>query len=321
MRIVFAGTPGIAAVALRELVNSGIEISLVITREDAPIGRKQQLAESPVAAVARELGLHTLKTNTISQENQAEILKSKADLGVVIAFGSFLSDAALELLPLGWINLHFSLLPKYRGAAPVQHAILNGESTTGVTIFQIDSAMDSGPIYCQVPTLIEKGESAGRLLERLTFIGISALLETLPQLKAGIAKPIPQDEAGVSFAPKILRSQARIDWSSSAHSIENFVCAFNPEPSAWTKFHDSDIKILECFAVDHKDPVIDQIKSDNQSAGQIPASVYQINDKVFVSCGDANFLEVRRLQPSGKQAMNALDWFRGLRDKGNLVLE
>jgi methionyl-tRNA formyltransferase len=303
VRVIFAGTPHSAAVALRGLVDASIEIALVVTRPDAPIGRKQIITESPVAAMARELGIDVLKVSKVTAEAEKKIIEARADIGVVVAYGSFLSDDTLALLPNGWVNLHFSLLPKYRGAAPVQHAIKNREAATGVSIFQIDSSMDGGEIYLQVPTEIEPLETSGRLLERLTSLGISALVEVLPQIVAGISQSKTQDESEKSFAPKISRPQAKINWQRTASEIEALICAMNPEPMAWSEHEGSSIRILSAHSV----PV-----NEKETTLEVGKVVLE-NQTVQVQCAAGSRISLLEVQPAGRNAMSALDWFNGLK--------
>jgi methionyl-tRNA formyltransferase len=303
VRVIFAGTPNTAADALRGLLAASYEIALVVTRPDAPTGRKQTLTESPVAVTARELGLEVVKADVITEDVHQKIINANADIGVVVAFGSFLSDDTLKLLPKGWINLHFSLLPKFRGAAPVQHAILNGECETGISVFQIDASMDGGDVYIQVPTTIEPAENYGRLLQRLTDLGISALIEVLPQIASGIAQKVAQVESEKSFAPKISREHARINWSSPASKIESLICAMNPEPMAWADLNGTSIRILSGLAM----------KTKNESQVEI-GTVSVFENAVYVQCANGTRLSLLEVQPAGKKVMSAGDWMRGQLD-------
>lgn len=306
MRVIFAGTPHNAADTLIALHKSGIEIVGVLTRTDAPVGRKKVLTQSPVAEAASTLGVPVIKANQVDHETLEKISALKPELGVVVAYGTFLSSEVLNSLPKGWINLHYSLLPALRGAAPVQHALLQGLSTTGVTAFQLDQGMDTGPILIQVPTTVEPNENSGRLLSRLTDLGISALLEVIPAIAAGIALAKPQDSANASFAPKINRVDSQIDWSESAIRIEQKVRAMNPEPVAWTYLDTESFRILEAFA--HSSSVL------SATVG----SLQLIEGKVLVQTSSGS-LELITVQPTGKNEMSAADWFRGLKNKESLV--
>ncbi|CAB4559396.1 MAG: methionyl-tRNA formyltransferase [Actinobacteria bacterium] len=310
MRVIFAGTPSTAASALRGLSAASIDIALVITRPDAPTGRKQVLTESPVAVTARELGLKVLKTSALTSEENDLVAQVNADIGVVVAYGSFLSEETLGLLPKGWVNLHFSLLPKYRGAAPVQHALMNGEKETGISVFQIDSSMDGGEIYLQVPTVIEPLETAGRLLERLTSLGVSALVQVLPQIVSGILQGKAQDDSEKTFASKISRLQARINWSKSGKEIESLICAMNPEPMAWTDFNGTSLRIISAV----------QAESENQEIA-VTGRVTVADGAVFVECGAGSRLKILEVQPAGKNVMSAMDWIHGFKAPHGLGFE
>jgi methionyl-tRNA formyltransferase len=302
VRVIFAGTPSTAAAALRGLFAASIEIVLVITRPDAPIGRKQVLTESPVALAARELGLKVIKTSALTSEENELVAQANADIGVVVAYGSFLSDQTLELVPKGWVNLHFSLLPKYRGAAPVQHALMNGEKETGISVFQIDSSMDGGEVYLQVPTRIEPLETAGRLLDRLTSLGVSALVQVLPQIVSGILQGKAQDDSEKTFASKISRLQARINWSKSGKEIESLICAMNPEPMAWTEVDGTSLRIISAVQAE-------QEGQDLLETGRVTVA----DGAVFVECGAGSRLKILDVQPAGKNVMSAMDWIRGFK--------
>ncbi len=306
MRVIFAGTPLNAAATLIALKKSGIDIVCTLTRTDAPIGRKKVLTQSPVADAAQALGIPVVKANHLDSHALSQLQAFNAELGVVVAYGAFLSEAALHSLPKGWINLHYSLLPALRGAAPVQHALLQGLRVTGVTAFQLDKGMDTGAVLLQAPTEIEPNENAGRLLSRLTDLGITVLLELLPGIAAGIAKKTPQDDSNATFAPKIHRSHAQVDWNQSATTIQQLVLAMNPEPMAWTTLGGESFRILEASA------------SKGDQLQGVPGSVHNVEDKVFVACKNGA-LQLIAVQPAGKNEMNASDWFRGAQNKENIV--
>ena len=306
MRVIFAGTPLNAAATLIALKKSGIDIVGALTRTDAPLGRKKVMTQSPVAEAAQTLGVPVVKANQVDEQTLSQLASFNADLGVVVAYGAFLDSTALTALPKGWINLHYSLLPALRGAAPVQHALLEGLSSTGVTAFQLDKGMDTGPILMQAPTSIEPDENAGRLLDRLTELGISVLLELLPSIASGIAKSTPQDESAATFAPKIHRSNAQINWNETAAKIQQLVLAMNPEPMAWTSLG------LESFRI------LNAREFRGSAIHSIPGSVQLFEDRVVVACGSGQ-LQLIDVQPAGKNEMTAADWFRGAQNKENLV--
>ena len=303
MRIFFAGTPMNAADSLLSLHQAGLDIVGVLTREDAPVGRKHVMTASPVAVQATELGIKVIKSNHFDDSTISQISELKADLGVVIAYGAFVNESGLKIFPKGWINVHYSLLPKYRGAAPVQHAILNREEFTGVSIFQLDAGMDSGPLVTSVPTRIETGENSARLLDRLTHLGISALLETIPSIAAGIAQYEQQPKDGSSFAPKISREDAEIDWAKSAIDLEAFINAMNPEPMAWTRLGADTLRILSAR------------EYQGSSLGLVERQVQLVDRSIVVGCR-GSMIELLTVQPAGKNVMLARDWYNGQKDKG-----
>lgn len=298
MKIVFAGTPTNAATTLKALVSAGYDVALVITRPDAEVGRKRTLTPSPVAVTATELDLPLLKTNVINDPIREQIANANIDLGIVVAYGSFLDKEALVIPKFGWLNLHYSLLPQYRGAAPVQHALLHGEKITGVTAFKLDVGMDTGDVYGSVSTEIQIDENANRLLTRLTDLGISLLLEIVPAIFSGLAKQVPQS-GPVSFAPKLGRSDAEIDWSVNSDSIECKVKAMNPEPVAWTLVDGENFRILNARAVAH------HLGVDGEEG------TAQLHDgRAIVTCGSGSQLELLLVQPAGKNVMSGADWIR-----------
>jgi methionyl-tRNA formyltransferase len=309
LKIVFAGTPANAAQTLRALAKSPFEVVAVLTRTDAPVGRKKILTPSAVAEVAAELGIQVIKANRVDASVRAEIAASGAELGVIVAYGALLDQATLDLLPKGWINLHYSLLPKWRGAAPVQRSLMAGDRETGVTLFQLDKGMDTGPIHLQIPTVIEPGDSTADLLPRLTELGITGLAELLPRIAAELAAPVAQDPellATLPTADKLSREDARIDWQRNAVEIENQVRGLNPEPMAWTTLAEETFRVIEARALG---------ATDWQSlAGEVaePGTVNVDKNRVFVTCGQGSLLELKAVQPAGKKSMQASDWARGL---------
>jgi methionyl-tRNA formyltransferase len=309
LKIVFAGTPANAAQTLRALAKSPFEVSAVLTRTDAPVGRKRILTPSAVAEVAAELGIPTIKANRVDDSVRAEIQATGADLGVIVAFGALLDQEALDALPKGWINLHYSLLPNWRGAAPVQRAIMAGDRETGVTLFQLDKGMDTGPIHLQIPTVIEPGEATADLLPRLTELGITGLAELLPRVAAELVAPTNQDPyliASLPTADKLSREDARIDWHRNAVEIENQIRGLNPEPMAWTTLESETFRVIEARALG---------ATDWQALAGEDAEVGTANfekDRVLVTCGQGSLLELKTVQPAGKKPMQSNDWARGL---------
>ena len=299
MRIIFAGTPANAASTLEALLAENHNVVGVLTRLDAPTGRSGTLTESPVASVAREHNLQLLKSNQPDTQVAQWISSLDPDLGVIVAYGSILESNLLEIPGKGWLNVHYSMLPKYPGASPVQQALLEGDSTTGVTVFQLDEGVDSGPILTQASTEISPEATAGSLLEKLTVVGSDLLLATLMDLDSYMQKKTAQESNSPQFVTrKITRVLAKIDFALPAGNIVNLVRAMNPEPMAWFEFETQPIRVLEA------------------SKAEIPGleagvAVLSNGELVVGSSDDAVIL--RTIQPAGKKPMFGADWFRGLR--------
>ena len=309
MKIVFAGTPANAAQTLRALANSAFEVVAVLTRTDAPVGRKKILTQSAVADAADELGLPVIKANRVDEATRLQLRATGAELGIIVAYGALLDQPALEILEKGWINLHYSLLPKWRGAAPVQRAIMAGDRETGVTLFQLDKGMDTGPIHLQIPTVIEPDESTADLLPRLTNLGISGLAELLPRVASNLSAPIAQDPElllSLPTADKLSREDARIDWHRTAVELENQIRGLNPEPMAWTTLDEDGFRIIEARALGATDW---QALAGEES---LVGSVRIDKERVLVTCGQGTLLELKTVQPAGKKPMSSSDWARGM---------
>ena len=302
MRLIFAGTTDNAVEVLRYLGEvAGHEVVGVLTREDALVGRKKQLTPSAVAEYAASKNLTVIRANKVDSSVNEQLIRLEADLGVVVAYGALLKRETLDIPRNGWINVHFSLLPKLRGAAPVQRALISGERETGVTVFELDEGMDTGPVHAQLHTLIEPAETAGHLLARMTKLAITMLDEVLAKIAAGIDQPVKQ-EGKPTYAPKLSRSDAKIDFRSSALEIEGLVRGCNPEPMAWAEFGGEPIRILR--AVASQDALSD-------SSELAPGTVMKIGTRVFVATANGT-LELLEVQPASKRAMSASDWHRGL---------
>ena len=299
MRIVFAGTPINAAKTLKTLVGAGNTIVGVLTRADAPTGRSGTVTESPVAAVASSLGIPVLKSNTVDTDVLDWISGLKPDLGVIVAYGCILKSDALEIPSKGWINVHYSLLPKYAGASPVQHAILDGETETGVTVFKLDEGVDTGPVLSAQRTEIRPNENTGELLERLTEIGSELLCRTVGDLDNQYSSRSFQEIDSTRVATrKISRALARLDFNQSSKDVVNKVRAMNPEPVAWFEFESLPVRVLEATV---------------DGSAELAAGVARLlGSQLIVGCSVGSVaLEV--VQPAGKKPMSGADWFRGLR--------
>ena len=311
-RIAFAGTTSNAARTLEALVAGNFEIGAVITREDSPVGRKQVLTPSPVAQVAERHGLPLIKANRIGTGELELLAGLDCNLGVVVAYGALLKSNALQALDLGWFNLHYSLLPQWRGASPVQAALAAGQHETGVTLFRLDEGMDTGPIIGQLETLINPHENAGELLARLTELGITLLSEQLPMLLSGMSSA--REQVGeATYCGKLARAEARLDFDQPAQRIESAIRAFNPEPGAWTTIFDEPIKVLDARALGATDwAALSESSSGTSQPTQPTGRVSVEKNRVLVHCGAGTLLELREVQPAGKKPMIANDWARGL---------
>ena len=298
MTILFAGTPQNAADSLAQLVRAGVPISLVLTRPDSPVGRKRVMTPSAVAITANELGIPVLKKNAIDEEASKVIASSKLDFAIVIAFGVLLTSTDLELLPRGWFNVHYSVLPRWRGAAPVQRSLISGDTETGVTVFKIDEGLDTGPIAGVARTVIEPSEDSERLLRRLSTLGVSLLLELIPQIQSGLVHLSPQSSAGSTTARKVSRQEAELDLGQSSSVLENLIRGCFPEPGAWVRTSaGSELKVLSAKS----------LRGRAHSIGDVEL----FDHRVVVGCGEGS-LELLTVQPAGKRPMEALDWYRGL---------
>lgn len=301
MRIVFAGTPEPALPSLRRLIESPRhDVIAVLTRPDAASGRRAKPTPSPVARLALEHDIPVLRPQRPNSEGFiAELSELAPDCCAVVAYGALLSERLLAVPRHGWVNLHFSLLPAWRGAAPVQAAIAAGDTVTGATTFQIEPALDSGPIYGVITETIRPTDTAGDLLDRLAVSGAALLETTLDGIADGSLKPVAQPSDGVSVAPKITVEQARVRWDLPAHVVERRIRAVTPSPGAWTMIGDLRVKL---------GPV-----SIDEAADHLPPGVIRVDrDGVRIGTGTQP-VRLGTIQPPGKKPMNAADWARGAR--------
>ncbi|MCJ1704950.1 methionyl-tRNA formyltransferase [Rathayibacter sp. VKM Ac-2926] len=298
MRLVFAGTPAAAVPTLRALAASEHDIVAVVTRADAPVGRKRVLTPSPVAAVAEELGLPVLKANRLDEEVTDRIAALEPDLGVIVAYGGLVRARLLAVPRLGWINLHFSLLPRWRGAAPVQRALMAGEERIGAAVFQLVAELDAGDVFAEIEEEVA-GRSAGELLEVLAERGAALTGEVVDGLAAGTAVAVPQS-GEVTLAPKLDVTDGRIDWSLPTARILALVRGVTPEPGASTAVGDARLKVL----------AVDEALTDAPLA---PGAVLLDAGRALVGTGDGA-VELVSVQPAGKTAMPGAAWARGLRE-------
>jgi methionyl-tRNA formyltransferase len=301
VRIVFAGTPEPALPSLRRLIESPHhDVVAVLTRPDAAKGRHGKPSPSPVAQLALEHDIPVLRpSRPNSDEFIAELTELAPDACGVVAYGALLSERLLGVPTNGWINLHFSLLPAWRGAAPVQAAIAAGDAVTGATTFQIELALDSGPVYGVVTETIRPTDTAGDLLERLSISGAALLETTLDGIADGSLTAVPQPAEGVTVAPKVTVEDARVRWDLPAHVVDRRIRAVTPNPGAWTMIGGLRVKV---------GPVTIEESSNSLAPGAI-----RIEKKgVHVGTGSHPVL-LGQIQPPGKKAMNAADWARGAR--------
>lgn len=310
MRLVFAGTPQTAVPALEALLASRHEVVAVLTRPDAPAGRGQRgrsgrpVRPGPVAARARAAGLEVLAPRRASDTAFLDRLRAIApDCCPVAAYGALLPQAALDIPRHGWVNLHFSLLPAWRGAAPVQHAILNGDEITGATTFQIVKDLDAGPVFGVLTEPIKPADTAGELLARLACAGARLLVATLDGIESGKLTPRPQPAEGMSFARKITPADARVDWTADARAVDRLIRACTPEPGAWATFRGVRIKLGPAKLTDDAAPLPE------------PGELVVHPDAVLAGTGSCPVV-LGNVQPEGKRCMHATEWARGLRLSG-----
>jgi methionyl-tRNA formyltransferase len=301
MRLVFAGTPEVALPALDALIASDRhEVVAVVTRPDAPAGRGRRLVASPVAERAEEAGIEVLKP---ARPRDADFLARLAEIAPdccpVVAYGALLPKAALEVPAHGWVNLHFSLLPAWRGAAPVQHAVLAGDEVTGASTFQIEEGLDSGPVYGVVTEDVRPTDTSGDLLTRLALAGAGLLAATMDGIEDGSLRAVPQSAEGVSLAPKINVDDAEIDWSAPALRVDRLVRACAPAPGAWTTFRGERLKVVSAA------PVADR-------TDLAPGALAATKKAVYAGTG-SHAVELAWVRPQGKKPMRAADWARGVR--------
>lgn len=296
MRLVFAGTPEPAAVALERLLASEHEVVAVLTRPDARKGRGRTLHPSPVKAVAVEHGIEVLTPEKLDDDTAARLRDIAPDAIPVVAYGNLIPADMLDIPTHGWVNLHFSLLPQWRGAAPVQAAIREGDATTGATTFRINEGLDTGDILDTLTDTISDDDTAGVLLERLAYSGADLLVHTMDGLESGTLTPKAQPEEG-TYASKILTADARVDWAADSTVIDRAIRAHTPAPGAWTMRGEERFKLGPVTSVD----------STELAPGQIAFG----KNEVRVGTGTRDVV-LSTIQAPGKKMMNAADWARGL---------
>ena len=298
MRIVFLGTPEFAVPTLERAFEAGHEIAAVVTQPDRPKGRGRQLAAPPVKETALRLGLTVHQPERIRTPEAIELLRSlKPDAMVVVGYGKIIPQAVIDIPPHGIVNVHASLLPRYRGAAPVQWAIANGETVTGVTTMRIDAGLDTGDILLQRDTPIEAEETAVELGKRLAVMGADLLVKTLAGLERGEIVPRPQNSAQATLAPVLKKEDGLIDWTRPAAEIANRIRGFKPWPGCYTHLRGRAIEISRA-------------RAGTGAAGE-PGSVHPIRGRIVVTCGDSTALEILEVQMEGRKRMDATAFQNG----------
>lgn len=301
MKILFMGTPDIAADSLAALIAAGHEICAVFTRRDKPVGRKQILTAPPVKQLAEQHGIPVYQPRTLRDGSSDDVIRELApDIIVVVAYGCIIPPQLLHVARYGCINLHVSLLPKYRGSAPIQWAVLNGDRCTGVSIMQLDEGLDTGDVLMVEPVDIDPEETSGQLFDRVSAVGAKTLVQALEKLQAGQLKPEPQQHEMATMAPPLTKDMARFDFTQSATHIHNWVRGMNPWPVAWFEQEGKRIKVLECRMA----------KAGDSAA---PGTVLALKP-LTIACGEGA-VELLTVTPEGGKPMAGTAWAAGRRLK------
>ncbi|MCR4584899.1 MAG: methionyl-tRNA formyltransferase [Lachnospiraceae bacterium] len=300
MKLVYMGTPDYAVPPLKALYDAGHEISAVVTQPDKPVGRGRKIQECPVKVLAKELGLPVFQPERIKRAEAVEELKKyEADIFVVAAFGQILSREILMMPRFGCVNIHASLLPRYRGASPIQSAVLNGDEESGVTIMQMDEGIDTGDILFQRSIKLSEDETGGSLFDRLSTLGAELITEALPAIERGDISPLRQDEEAATHTKMINKEEGRISFMRDAKAVERQIRAMNPWPSAFTFLGGKQLKIWAA-------------KAETDKSHAVPGTVlFTEKDSFTVACGSGT-LKILELQLEGKKRMGAGDFLRGL---------
>lgn len=301
MKILFMGTPDIAAESLEALIEAGHEICAVFTRRDKPVGRKQIMTAPPVKQLAEKHGIPVYQPRTLRDGSSDDVIRELApDIIVVVAYGCIIPPQLLHVAPYGCINLHVSLLPKYRGSAPIQWAVLNGDERTGVSIMQLDEGLDTGDVLMVEPVEIDPEETSGQLFDRVSALGAKTLVTALEKLQAGQLTPVPQQHKLASLAPPLNKDMARFDFTQDAWHIHNWVRGMNPWPVAWFEQDGKRIKVLECH-----------IAKETRSAA--PGTVLAL--KPLTIAAENGAVELLTVTPEGGKPMAGTAWAAGRRLK------
>lgn len=302
LRIIFAGTPDFAARHLDALLSSGHQVVGVFTQPDRPAGRGKKLMPSPVKMLAEEHGLPVFQPASLRpQENQQLVAELNADVMVVVAYGLILPKAVLEMPRLGCVNVHGSLLPRWRGAAPIQRSLWAGDSETGVTIMKMDVGLDTGDMLYKLACPITDEDTSASLYDKLAALGPMGLIETLQQLADNTATPEVQDESLVTYAEKLSKEEAQIDWSLPAAQLERCIRAFNPWPMSWMMIDDQPVKIWKASVID-------------KTVAAAPGTIIDANKQGIQVATVDGILNLESLQPAGKKAMSVQDLLNSRRE-------
>jgi methionyl-tRNA formyltransferase len=304
LRLVFAGSPAAAVPSLEALLASEHDVAAVVTREDSPQGRRGHIAPTPVALAAGDT--EVIKANRLDDAVTERIRQLQPDLGVIVAYGGLVREPLLSTPRLGWINLHFSLLPRWRGAAPVQRAIIAGDEVTGASVFQLVPELDAGDVYAQLTEPVGRHQSAGSLLEQLAHSGAELLVRVVDSLADGTASA--QVQTGeVTFAPKLALADGHIEWQKSGATIADLIRGVTPEPGAFTTLDDARLKVLDAMVA--------------RDAPRLPPGTFVLEGKRVLVGTATDPIEVLTVHPAGKKAMAAADWWRGRPPGASVVAE
>ena len=302
MKIIYMGTPDFAVAPLEAILKAGHEVTAVVTQPDRQKGRGREVQYSPVKECALSYGIPVLQPLKIKEKDAVEELrKYPADIFVVTAFGQLLSEEILNMPRLGCINIHASLLPAYRGAAPIQWCVINGEEKTGVTIMQMAKGMDTGDILLQKEVVLDEKETGGSLFDRLMETGAELIVEVLPKIEAGELTPVVQKEELATYAGKITKDMGNIDFAKSAVTIERLIRGLNPWPSAFTHYKGKILKIWEA----------DVVSECANAENPVPGTVIAMDKESFTLATGEGALRIRSLQPEGKKRMSCAEFMRG----------
>lgn len=310
MKIIFMGTPDFSVGTLEALIDAGHEIVLAVTQPDKPKGRGKEMQFPPVKETALKYGIEVYQPKRIREPECIEKLREyQADIMVVIAFGQILPKEILEMTPYGCVNVHASLLPKYRGAAPIQWAVINGETVSGVTTMQMDEGLDTGDMLLKTEIVLDEKETGGSLHDRLAKEGAKLCVETLKQLEAGTIVPEKQGESPTEYAKMLDKHMGEINWNQKADDIERLIRGLNPWPSAYTTWKDKTMKI---WAAD--------CEEDLQTANAVPGEVIRVTKTDFAVKTGAGNLIIKELQIPGKKRMDAASFMRGYEIEKGMIL-